>query len=80
MKKNIIEPYCSIISAINDSKSYVISNDIPSGINVDSASKYNIAIKSNHLVVLHKPEKWMSKIKPPKFTVVNIGIPIEIDS
>jgi NAD(P)H-hydrate epimerase len=80
INKNIIEPHYSIISAINDSKSYIISNDVPSGIDADSASKYNIAIKSNHLVVLHKPKKWMSKIKPPKFTVVSIGIPIEIDS
>jgi len=78
--KNIIEPHYSIISAINDSKSYVISNDIPSGINADSGSKYNIAVKSNHLVVLHKPKKWMSKIKTLKFIVVDIGIPIEIRS
>jgi len=79
INRNILEPYLSIISAINDSKAYVVSNDVPSGINADSAKIYNIAIKSNYLVVLHKPKIWMLKIKPPKFIIVNIGIPIEID-
>jgi len=79
INRNILEPYLSIISAINNSKAYVISNDVPSGINADSAKIYNVAIKSNYLVVLHKPKIWMLKIKPPKFIIVNIGIPIEID-
>jgi len=79
INRNILEPYLSVISAINNSKAYVISNDVPSGINADSAKIYNIAIKSNYLVVLHKPKIWMLKIKPPKFIIVNIGIPIEID-
>lgn len=78
INREIVEPYYSIISTINDSKAYVISNDVPSGIDADSGKTYNIAVKSNYLVVLHKPKKWMLKIKTPKFVVVNIGIPIEI--
>jgi len=77
---DIAEPYYSIISAINDSKAYVISNDVPSGINADTGQIFNIAVKPNYLVVLHKPKRWMSKIKIPKFIVVDIGIPIEISS
>lgn len=80
INRDILEPYYSIISAINDSNAYVISNDVPSGNNADSAKIYNIAVKSNYLVVLHKPKTWMLKTKPPKFIVVNIGIPIEIDN
>jgi len=80
INRDIVEPYYTIISTINDSKAYVISNDVPSGINADSAKIYNIAIKSNYLVVLHKPKTWMLKTKPPKFIVVNIGIPIEVDN
>ncbi len=79
INRDIVEPYYTVISAINNSKAYVISNDVPSGINADSAKIYNIAIKSNYLVVLHKPKTWMLKTKPPKFIVVNIGIPIEVD-
>ncbi len=78
INREIVEPFYSIISTINDSKAYVISNDVPSGIDADSGKTYNIAVKSNYLVVLHKPKKWMLKIKTPKFVVVNIGIPIEI--
>jgi len=80
INRDILEPYHSIISAINNSKAYVISNDVPSGINADSAKIYNIAVKSNYLVVLHKPKTWMLKTNPPKFIVANIGIPIEIDN
>jgi len=80
ISRGIVEPYYSIISAINDSKAYVISNDVPSGIDADSGKTYNIAVKSNYLVVLHKPKKWMLNNKTPKFIVVNIGIPIEVNS
>lgn len=75
----IIEPYYSIISEINNSKAYVISNDVPSGINADTGKPNTIAVNSDYLIVLHKPKKWMAKNKPPKFSVVNIGIPPEID-
>lgn len=78
VNKNIIEPHYSIISAINNSKAYVISNDVPSGIDADSAKTYKIAVKPDYLVILHKPKRWMSKIKTPKFVVVDIGIPIEV--
>lgn len=80
INRDILEPYHAVISAINNSKAYVISNDIPSGINADSAKIYNIAVKSNYLIVLHKPKTWMLKTNPPKFIVANIGIPIEIDN
>lgn len=79
INRDVAEPYFSIISTINDSIAYVISNDVPSGINADSAKIYNIAVKSDYLVVLHKPKTWMLKTKSPKFIVANIGIPIEID-
>ena len=79
INRDIVEPHYSIISAINNSKAYVISNDVPSGLDADSGKTYNIAVKPNYLVVLHKPKIWMSKIKTLKFIVVNIGIPIEID-
>ncbi|QLH07467.1 NAD(P)H-hydrate epimerase [Nitrosopumilus ureiphilus] len=80
INRDVIDPHYSIISAINDSNAYVISNDVPSGINADSGKIYNIAVKPNYLVVLHKPKKWMMRPKTLKFIVANIGIPIEIDN
>ncbi|MFQ5781867.1 MAG: NAD(P)H-hydrate epimerase [Nitrosopumilus sp.] len=80
LNKNITEPYYSIISAINNSNAFIFSNDVPSGIDADSGDVFKIAVKSDFLIVLHKPKKWMSILTPPKFTVVSLGIPIEIIS
>ncbi len=73
------EPEHSIISMINDSKSFVISNDVPSGIDADTGKIHNISVNADYVVVLHKPKKWMEKNSNQKFCVVNIGIPPEID-
>jgi len=74
------EPEYSIIYNINKSKAFVISNDLPSGINADTGKAQNISVKSNYVIVLHKPKKWMKISKPlPKFSVINIGIPPEIE-
>lgn len=70
----VIEPIFSIISHINKSRAYVISNDIPSGINADTGEIGNIAVKPNLVLVLHKPKMWMKNTKIP-FKLVDIGIP-----
>lgn len=74
------EPEYSLIEQINKSKAFVISNDVPSGINADTAKEANISIKSDFVAVLHKPKKWMSQAKfLPKFSIISLGIPPEID-
>ena len=80
ISRTIREPEYSIISMINNSKSYVISNDVPSGINPDTGKFLNISVKANFVVVLHKPKRWMEKNPKQKFCVASIGIPPEIDT
>lgn len=75
----IRDPEYTIISMINNSKSYVISNDIPSGVDPDTGKVASISVKANFVVVLHKPKKWMKTSPKQKFSVANIGIPPEID-
>lgn len=67
----------SIISSINRSKSYILSNDIPSGIDADTGHINTIVVKANFTVVLHRPKKWMHKmdLPPSKYSIESIGIP-----
>lgn len=68
----------SIISQMNKSKAYILSNDVPSGVNADTGISANISVNSNFVIALHKPKKGIlnSKIK---FKIADIGIPPEID-
>ncbi len=74
---NIDEPIYSIIDSINKSKAYVVSNDIPSGIDPDTGKINAICVKANYTVVLHKPKKWMKTIGLPssRYSIESIGIP-----
>ena len=75
----IHDPIYSIISQINKSKAYILSNDVPSGVNADTGISANISVNSDFVIALHKPKKGIlnSKIK---FKIADIGIPPEIDS
>lgn len=74
----INEPVYDIISQINKSKAYVLSNDVPSGMNGDTGGIANIVVRSNYVLALHKPKPFLEKLNL-KFSVVDIGIPPEID-
>ncbi|MFQ5439901.1 MAG: NAD(P)H-hydrate epimerase [Nitrosopumilaceae archaeon] len=76
----IDEPKFSLIQKINQSKGWVLSNDLPSGVNGDTGKKGNISINPDFIGVLHKPKKWMKNVKPsPNFSIISLGIPPEID-
>jgi len=78
---DVSEPEYSIIDKINESKGFVISNDVPSGINADTGKDKNISVRSDFVAVLHKPKKWMKQNKSlPKYSIINLGIPPEIDT
>ena len=66
-----------IINAINSSDSYVISNDVPSGMNADTGHVESVSIEADFVVVLHRPKKWMHKMNltQSKYSIESIGIP-----
>lgn len=74
---DIVEPVYSLIDSINESQAYVVSNDIPSGIDADTGKVSTICVRANYIVVLHKPKKWMEVKSLPssKYSVESIGIP-----
>lgn len=80
-KGHVKEPEYSVIDRINKSNAFVISNDLPSGINANTAKDENISVKSDFVAVLHKPKKWMKQNNSlPKFSIISLGIPPEIDA
>lgn len=77
--KTVKEPILSIISAINMSQAYVVSNDVPSGMDADTGKVITKAVTPDFTVVLHKPKKWMIKheLSSSKYSVESIGIPVK---
>lgn len=73
---SIDEPVFPIIESINNSEAYVVSNDIPSGINADTGNVGTICVKADHIVVLHKPKTWMKiwDLPTSRYSIESIGI------
>jgi len=67
----------STIQSINESSAYVLSNDVPSGMNADTGHVDGVSVDANFIVVLHRPKKWMRKVNLPqsKYSIESIGIP-----
>lgn len=72
---SIDEPAHSIIDTINKSRAYVVSNDIPSGIEADTGIESGISVHADFVVVLHKRKRWMTILEFPNHSVESIGIP-----
>jgi hypothetical protein len=74
---DIDEPIYSLIDSINKSMAYVLSNDIPSGVDADTGKVSTICVRANYLIVLHMPKKWMKvkSLPPSKYSIESIGIP-----
>jgi NAD(P)H-hydrate epimerase len=70
--------YKKIIKKVNKSKQYIISIDIPSGINGNTGEKMGEAIKANLTYALHAKKDGhtigMGKKYSGKVKVVDIGI------
>jgi len=46
-----------------------------------AAKDENVSVKSDFVAVLHKPKKWMKHVTYlPKFSIISLGIPPEIDT
>ncbi len=70
------EPYRTIVNEINRSKAFVVSVDIPTGVDADSG-RYETAVKADVTVTFHriKPGLVRAKEVAGEIIVKDIGIP-----
>src|SRR5690606_24077545 len=83
IKGDINEPYSTVIDLINSRKgnSYILSVDIPTGLNPDTGEKNKKTIIADATVTFHRPKH--GHINNPsvvgKLVVKKIGIPYETE-
>jgi len=77
----IREPYSSAINFINNSNTYKLAVDVPSGLDPDTGNTANIVVKANLTVTFHKMKKGMQKRNDlcGEIIVEKIGIPQEAE-
>ena len=79
IRGEIREPHASAIKLVNKSKAYVVSIDIPSGIDPNSGKAHNTSIRADATVTFHRMKIGLLNNK--KYTGViyieKIGIPHE---
>lgn len=83
IKGNIDEPYSSIIDCINNRKNnaYILSVDIPSGLNPDTGEIKDNTISADATVTFHRLKHGHVKgaSRAGKIVVKKIGIPFETE-
>ena len=81
IKGDILNPHLSIIKLINKSTGYVISVDIPSGLNPDNGETVSQCIKADTTITFHRIKSGL--INNYQYTgnliLKKIGIPIETE-
>lgn len=79
LNRNIGEPYISVVNLINQHARYVISVDVPSGLDATSGEIYGSCIKADVTVTFSYPKVGFLKAMGPQLVgevnVVDIGIP-----
>jgi NAD(P)H-hydrate epimerase len=82
IKGEIREPYASAIELINKSKAYVVSIDIPSGLDPNTGKVNDKGVKADATVTFHRMK--IGLLKNRKYTgiihVERIGIPQEAEN
>ena len=82
IKGEIREPHASAIELINNnSKAYVVSVDVPSGIDPNTGKPNNRSVKADATVTFHRMKTGLlnNKKYTGKITVEKIGIPSEAE-
>jgi NAD(P)H-hydrate epimerase len=79
IKGEIREPHASAIKIINKSKAYVVSVDVPSGIDPNTGRAHDISVRADATVTFHRMKNGLLNNK--KYTgsvhIEKIGIPHE---
>lgn len=73
----IREPASSAIDSINNSVAYIVSNDVPSGVDADTGIIQEKAVAPDFTIILHRMKLGLQnkKIVTGSTDVVSIGIP-----
>lgn len=81
VKGEIREPFSSVIELINNSNTYVVSVDIPSGLDPNDGSVHEKCVRASATVTFHRVKKGltMNKEYVGKLHLEKIGIPIEAE-
>ena len=69
----IRDPLRTLITNLGKSKAYIISVDVPSGINPDTGEKANVYFDPDLIITMHDIKKGLENFKD-KTIVVDIGI------
>jgi len=81
IKGDIQDPHLSVIKLINKSKSYIVSVDIPSGLNPNNGETTADCIRANTTITFHRIK--IGLLNNRKYTgnliLKKIGIPIEAE-
>ena len=81
IKGEIREPFSTAIDLINDSKAYVVSVDIPSGLNPNDGSFHEKCVKADATVTFHRIKNGLTRNEEytGELHLEKIGIPIEAE-
>jgi NAD(P)H-hydrate epimerase len=81
IKGDIQDPHLSAIKLINKSKAYIISVDIPSGVNPNNGETVSDCIRADTTITFHRIKRGL--LNNTKYTgnliLKKIGIPIEVE-
>jgi ADP-dependent NAD(P)H-hydrate dehydratase / NAD(P)H-hydrate epimerase len=74
-------PFLQMVQAINKAKAYLVSVDIPTGVEADSGKVYGEAVLADLTLTFHKPKKCykINKEVTKELITVSIGIPPEAE-
>lgn len=82
LNRDIDKKLIDLIDSINKEKNYVVSIDIPSGLETDTGEKKPNSINANHTITFQSPKPCHfllpGKINTGELSVVDIGIPKKI--
>jgi NAD(P)H-hydrate epimerase len=84
VNRSVREPFDSVISLLNEfsGKKWIISVDIPSGVNSDTGKVEGIAVKADQTITFVFPKKGFFLMDGPKYTgdwkAVDISVPPSI--
>lgn len=82
LNREILDPFRSVIEAINKGGKKVISVDTPSGLDGTSGKIYGICVKADVTVTFSFAKAGFFKDQGPQYTgkvvVVDIGIPVQL--